>query len=173
MLVHQPKFILVFAPDFRGRHVWLHLNGVSHPLESAHPADRRFRTAPLVVPFDFTFRCNPAAFHDHPDLSHANGNSLLIRWIASRAISGSGLSSTPGRRISMSLATATTPATRFASASAWYFCMKLRTNPASVTTPLLTVTAMSVASMSGSHRSSPSTSRLMSLSDRMLDTPFL
>jgi len=37
-----------------------------------------------------------------------------------------------------------------------------------VTMPLLTFTAMSVSSMSGSHRSSSSTSRLMSLSDLMI-----
>src|SRR6266404_148081 len=32
-LGRTPQCILDLAPDFRGRHVWLHLNGVSHPLE--------------------------------------------------------------------------------------------------------------------------------------------
>src|ERR1700730_10064561 len=43
--------------------------------------------------------------------------------------------------------------------------------PASVTTPLLTATAMSVGSKSGSHRNSSSTSRLISWSDLMIATP--
>jgi len=38
---------------------------------------------------------------------------------------------------------ASTPATRLAAASASYFCVSLRTKPASVTTPFLTDTAMS------------------------------
>jgi hypothetical protein len=49
-------------------------------------------------------------------------------------------SSIAGNRTSRSLATARTPATRFASDSASYLSVRLLTKPASVTTPSLTDT---------------------------------
>src|ERR1700732_1844848 len=63
---------------------------------------------------------------------------------------------------------ATTPLIFFLALRLW---RKLRTNPASVTTPSLTATAISVGSMSASDRSSSSISRLMSKSDRMAVSP--
>ena len=65
----------------------------------------------------------------------------------------------------------TTPATRLTSCTALRLWRKLRTKPASVTTPSLTATAISVGSMSASDRSSTSTSRLMSKSVRMAVSP--
>jgi hypothetical protein len=61
-----PQRILDLAPDFRGRDLRLHLDGVGDALHTTNPADRLLGTFPLVVPLDFSFERNPAAFHESP-----------------------------------------------------------------------------------------------------------
>src|ERR1700730_1525717 len=88
--------------------------------------------------------------------------SLCMRATTPRTISGPGFPPTRGNRTSMSFARPTTPATRLASISACDFSPKPCTNPARVTTPSRTATAMSRDPIFGSKSSSCSTSCLMS-----------
>src|SRR6185312_4414700 len=90
--------------------------------------------------------------------------------MAERAISGSVGPAAEGFT-TMSLATAATPLTARTTDSAFHFSQKVLANPLKLTSRPITFTAMSVSSISGLHRSSASTSRLISLSDLIMVSP--
>src|SRR5260221_3798864 len=84
------------------------------------------------------------------------------------ARSASVRSAEPGRRTSMSLATALTPRTRWAASSAAIFFRYESTQPVSVTIPSLTATPISLGRTRVSHFNSSRTSAWISSSVRML-----
>ena len=115
------KGFLDLALDLGGHDAGLEDDQVADPLDASDAPHCVLGAGALVVPLGVPFERDPAVLDDHLHVFGGVRELALSAATASRAISGSGRSAAAGRRTSMSLATPTTPETRFTSASACHF----------------------------------------------------